>query len=472
MINRKSLMVHIVALALSSVAMSSVAVECPPNCAPYARPAPDKRTFRSEAVDRALAALAARIADPQLRRMFEACYPNTLDTTVRKDGYVITGDIDAMWLRDSGQQMWPYLRFAKEDAKLAELIRSVVRRQFGFMRHDPYANAFYDTARLGEFKNDETVMKPGVHERKWEIDSLCYPLRLAHGYWKATGDTSLFDDSWKRTVRVVLSTFKEQQKKTGQKTSYRFRRKAQNPTDSLSNEGYGPPVNPVGLIASAFRPSDDACTFQFLVPSNFFAVDVLGKAAEILSKVNGDEVLAEECRALASEVSSALKRHAVVKTKDFGEIYAFEVDGYGGALLMDDANAPSLLSLPYLCGVSSKDPVYRNTRRFVLSKANPYYFEGSALSGIGSPHTGLGRAWPLSVVMRALTAETDEEARQCLEALVGSTAGTGFIHESVDVNDASKFTRPWFGWANTLFGELVYDMVESGRIAGRVLKML
>lgn len=465
MINRKSLMVHMVVLAMSSVAMSSVAVECPPNCAPYARPAPDKRTFRSEAVDHALAAMAARIADPRLRRMFEACYPNTLDTTVRNDGYVITGDIDAMWLRDSGQQMWPYLRFAKDDAKLAELIRSVVRRQFGFMRHDPYANAFYDTARLGEFKNDETAMKPGVHERKWEIDSLCYPLRLAHGYWKATGDTSLFDDSWKRTVRVVLSTFKEQQKKTGQKTSYRFRRKAQNPTDSLSNEGFGPPVKPVGLIASAFRPSDDACTFQFLVPSNFFAVDVLGKAAEILSKVNGDEVLAEECRALASEVSSALKRHAVVETKDFGEIYAFEVDGYGGALLMDDANAPSLLSLPYLCGVSSKDPVYRNTRRFVLSKANPYYFEGLALSGIGSPHTGLGRVWPMSVIMRALTAESDVEARQCLEALAGSTAGTGFIHESVDVNDASKFSRPWFGWANTMFGELVYEMVESGRIA-------
>ena len=446
-------------------AKAAGAAECPPGCRPYSRPAAEKRTLRSETVDRAVAAVAAKIGDQRIRKMFEACYPNTLDTTVKGKGYVITGDIDAMWLRDSGQQVWPYLRFAKDDPAVRNLVRDLLVRQFDCLLHDPYANAFYDDEkRESQWKSDKTEMKPGVHERKYELDSLCYPLRLAHGYWKATGDKTPFGDRWLDAVGTVLATMREQQRKGGQRTSYRFERENAKATDTLTNAGWGPEVKPVGLIASAFRPSDDSCTYPFLVPSNFFAADVLEKTAEVLESANGAKRLADECRALAGEVREALRSHAVVKTEKYGEIYAFEVDGRGGALLMDDANAPSLLSLPYLCGVDKDDPVYLNTRRFVLSRDNPFWFEGKALKGIGSPHTEKGRVWPMSIIMRALTAQTSGEAKECLSALANCTAGTGFMHEGVDADDPAKYSRSWFAWANTLFGELVWNMVSRGEI--------
>ena len=429
------------------------------------RPPEEVRTFRSEAVDAKIASVAAKIKNKTVRDMFEACYPNTLDTTVKGDGYVITGDIDAMWLRDSAAQVWPYLRHVGEDAKLKELVRKLILRQFANMRLDPYANAFYaDEEKEGEWKDDMTDMKPGLHERKYEIDSLCYPIRLAHGYWKASGDTTVFSGEWENTLRIVLRTFREQQRKGGQETSYRFQRWTKTPVDTLGNGGRGNPVRPVGLIASAFRPSDDATILPFLVPSNFFAVDVLRKSSEILRATGGDAALAKECDALADEVHDALMKHAVVDTERWGRVYAFEVDGYGGRILMDDANAPSLLSLPYLCGVDRHDPVYVNTRRMILSpEGNPYCFRGKALEGIGSPHTGLGKVWPMSLIMRILTSEDDDEIRAAMKMLVDTTAGTGFMHESVNADDPADFTRSWFAWANTLFGEVVLELVERGK---------
>ena len=435
-------------------------------CQVPGRPPVAERSFRSAAVDAKVEEVAAKIKDPELRKMFVACFPCTLDTTVRGDGFVITGDIDAMWLRDSAAQVWPYLRFANEDAQLKAFIRRLIVRQFEALNRDPYANAFYNTPeKVSEWKSDQTDMKPGLHERKYEIDSLCYPVRLAHGYWKATDDVSIFDATWVSTVKTVLATFREQQRKGGQRTAYKFQRRAENPTDSLGNHGYGAPVKPVGLIASAFRPSDDATTLPFLVPSNFFAVDILRKAAEILESVNKDAALAADCRALADEVAAALEKYAKVETKEWGVVYAFEVDGFGGRLLMDDANAPSLLSLPYLCGVDRQDPVYVNTRRMILSpEGNPYYFKGKALSGIGSPHTGLDQVWPMSVIMQILTDADDAEIAAALKMLVKTTGGTGFMHESVDKDDPSKFSRSWFAWANTLFGEVVLELVESNRL--------
>lgn len=429
------------------------------------RPPEEVRTFRSEAVDAKIASVAAKIKNKTVRDMFEACYPNTLDTTVKGDGYVITGDIDAMWLRDSAAQVWPYLRHVGEDARLKELVRKLILRQFANLRLDPYANAFYaDGKKVGEWKDDMTDMKPGLHERKYEIDSLCYPIRLAYGYWKASGDATVFSGEWENTLRIVLRTFREQQRKGGQETSYRFQRLTKTPVDTLGNSGRGNPVRPVGLIASAFRPSDDATILPFLVPSNFFAVDVLRKSLEILKATGGSAALAKECDALADEVHEALMKHAVVDTEKWGRVYAFEVDGYGGHILMDDANAPSLLSLPYLCGIDRHDPVYMNTRRMILSpEGNPYCFRGKALEGIGSPHTGLGKVWPMSLIMRILTSEDDDEIRAAMKMLVDTTAGTGFMHESVNADDPADFTRSWFAWANTLFGEVVLELVERGK---------
>lgn len=435
------------------------------------RPQPSDRLFTSLAVERKIAEIKAMLTNPKLAWMFENCYPNTLDTTVhyrigddgKPDTFVYTGDIHAMWLRDSGAQVWPYLQLANDDPELKRMIEGVIRRQFKCINIDPYANAFNDGPTGGEWMSDMTEMRPEVHERKWEIDSLCYPIRLAYAYWKATGDSSIFDAEWLQAIANVLATFREQQRKDGT-GSYKFQRKTERALDTLSNNGLGAPVKPCGLIASSFRPSDDATTLQFLVPSNFFAVTSLREAAEILENVNGDNIQAESCRRLANEVEAALRIHAVYDHPVFGQIYAYEVDGFGNHLLMDDANAPSLLSLPYLTDIDASDPIYQNTRRYVWSDSNPYFFKGIAGEGIGGPHVGYGMVWPMSILMKALTSDDDAEITDCLRMLIATDAGTGFIHESFNMDDASDFTRPWFAWQNSLFGELIVKLAEGGKL--------
>jgi meiotically up-regulated gene 157 (Mug157) protein len=305
-------------------------------------------------------------------------------------------------------------------------------------------------------------MRPELHERKWEIDSLCYPVRLAHGYWRATGDASVFDAGWRAAAAATLRTFREQQRKDGP-GPYSFRRTTSVAYDTVPLGGYGNPTRPVGLIHSAFRPSDDACVYPFLVPSNLFAVASLRQLAEISETVTKDAAFALACRALADEVAAALVLHALVPHPRQGTVWAYEVDGFGNALFMDDANVPSLLSLPYLgCG-SAEDPVYVRTRRLVLSDDNPYFFRGRAAEGIGGPHVGLRMIWPLGITMRALTSGSDPEVLSCLRALAATHAGTGFMHEAFDQDDPGRFTRKWFAWANTLFGELVLKVRAERR---------
>lgn len=434
------------------------------------RPAPADRLFVSKAVEDEIARVKSLLTNRQLAWMFENCFPNTIDTTVHfrmldgnPDTFVYTGDIHAMWLRDSGAQVWPYLQLANKDEQLRMMLEGVVRRQLMCINLDPYANAFNDGPVGSYWESDNTDMKPELHERKWEIDSLCYVIRLAYEYWKVTGDDSVFDEMWLKAVNNILTTFIQQQRKDGV-GPYRFTRKTDRSTDTLNNNGLGAPVNPVGLIVSCFRPSDDATTLQFLVPSNLFAVTSLRKAAEILSVVNKDEELAAKCTALADEVENAIKKYAVVDHPEFGKIYAFEVDGFGNALLMDDANVPSLLALPYLGDVDVDDPVYRNTRRFVWSTSNPYFFKGKAAEGIGGPHVGYDMIWPMSIMMKAFTSTDDAEIKQCIETLMTTHNGTGFMHESFHKDNPSNFTRDWFAWQNTLFGELILKLVNDGKL--------
>lgn len=434
------------------------------------RPAPADRLFVSKAVEDEIARVKSLLTNRQLAWMFENCFPNTIDTTVHfrmldgnPDTFVYTGDIHAMWLRDSGAQVWPYLQLANKDEQLRLMLEGVVRRQLMCINFDPYANAFNDGPVGSYWESDNTDMKPELHERKWEIDSLCYVIRLAYEYWKVTGDDSVFDETWLKAVNNILTTFIQQQRKDGV-GPYRFTRKTDRSTDTLNNNGLGAPVNPVGLIVSCFRPSDDATTLQFLVPSNLFAVTSLRKAAEILSVVNKDEELAAKCTALADEVENAIKKYAVVDHPEFGKIYAFEVDGFGNALLMDDANVPSLLALPYLGDVDVDDPVYQNTRRFVWSTSNPYFFKGKAAEGIGGPHVGYDMIWPMSIMMKAFTSTDDAEIKQCIETLMTTHNGTGFMHESFHKDDPSNFTRDWFAWQNTLFGELILKLVNDGKL--------
>lgn len=425
------------------------------------RPPKSKRNFVSKAVEETIGTVKKGIDNPKLAWMFENCFPNTLDTTVQyeeqgglPDTFVITGDIPAMWLRDSTAQVWPYLPLINKDDKLRKLIAGVVRRQTKCVLIDPYANAFNKEATGGHWQSDDTEMKLELHERKWEVDSLCYTIRLAYHYWKTSGDTSVFTSEWQEAMKLVLKTFKEQQRKGGD-GPYKFMRETPIQTDTMPGRGFGNPVVPVGLIASAFRPSDDATTYLFLVPSNFFAVVSLRQVAEIATEVLGDGSLAQECIALADEVEAALKEYAIVEHLGYGNIYPFEVDGFGNKLFMDDANVPSLLALPYLGCVSENDPIYQNTRDFVWSKDNPFFFEGKAASGIGGPHVGMDMVWPMSIIMKALTSENDAEIAACIKTLMDADAETGFMHESFHKDDPKKFSREWFAWANTLFGELI-----------------
>lgn len=436
------------------------------------RPKPGERKFRSVAVEELIREVRAKIGDPRLAALFEDCYPNPLDTTVevgrfegKPDTVVITGDIPAMWLRDASAQVWPYLRLAAKDAALREMLEGVIRRETRCLLIDPYANAFMadlNAPPLSWSVEDKTEMRRGVGERKYELDSLCYPIRLAHGYWKETGDTGPFDAQWKDAMRLVVSTMRVEQRKDGP-GPYRFQRASGHATDTLTHDGLGNPVRAVGLIASAFRPSDDACVYPFLVPSNLFAVRSLRQLAEMSSEVLKDGALAMDASRLADEVERVLPEFAVAK-QGGGSIWAYEVDGLGHQLLMDDANVPSLLGLPYL--ESSPDAaLYELTRAFVWSERNPWFFRGSAGEGIGGPHEGPNMIWPMSQMMYALTAGSGagsgEEIRRMLGMLVASAAGTGFMHESYNRNNVHDFTRPWFAWANSLFGELIVELAKS-----------
>lgn len=433
------------------------------------RPPVKKRLFTSKAVETEILRVKKLLTNQKLAWMFENCFPNTLETTVhyrttdgKPDTFVYTGDIHAMWLRDSGAQVWPYIQLAHKDPELKKMLEGVIRRQFKCINIDPYANAFNDGAKGGDWMSDLTDMKPELHERKWEIDSLCYPLRLAYHYWKTTGDISIFDEEWLQAIENILKTFKEQQRKNGV-GPYRFQRRTERQLDTMNNNGLGNPVNPVGLIVSCFRPSDDATTYQFLIPSNFFAVTSLRKAAEILVTVNKETAMSEECVHLAQEVEDALRRYAVCNHPQYGQIYAFEVDGFGNQYLMDDSNAPSLLSMAYLGDVDVNDPIYQNTRKFVWSKDNPYFFKGTAGEGIGGPHIGYDMIWPMSIMMKAFTSQDDKEIVWCVKTLMNTDADTGFIHESFHKDNPANFTRAWFAWQNTLFGELILKLVNEGK---------
>ena len=417
------------------------------------------------AMEEAIREFKNAVPDSKLGDLFESCFSNTLSTTVsfeetggRADTFVITGDIEAMWLRDSTAQVWCYLGLAAGDEQIRKMLGGVINRQTDCILIDPYANAFNRRASGGQWQSDHTDMVPEVYERKWEVDSLCYPIRLAHGYWRATGDASLFDSRWTQAMRTVVQTFREQQRKHGNHGPYLFQRSAREATDTLPIRGLGNPVVPVGMICSAFRPSDDATIFPFLIPSNLFAVVSLRQLAQILTATGTEPALAAECGELAAQVERAVAAHGIHDHPKYGRIYAYEVDGFGGRVFMDDANVPSLLSLPYLGCCAPDDPVYLATRRFVLSEDNPWFFKGRNGEGVGSPHTGFDRVWAIGVTMRALTSGDDGEILECLRLLEWSTAGTGYMHEGFDLDDPADFSREWFAWANSLFAELLLKL--------------
>lgn len=397
----------------------------------------------------------------RLGKLFETCYTNTLNTTVKEmeDGstYVITGDIPAMWLRDSTAQLRPYLLLAKEDQEIGDLIAGLVKRQFQYINRDPYANAFNEAANGNCWEKDETEQNPWVWERKYEIDSLCYPLQLAWMLWKQTGRTDYLDETFVKGAEKILRVFQTEQNHE-EDSPYHFIRRNTYFTDTLSRDGKGALVKSgIGLTWSGFRPSDDACVYGYLIPSNMFAVVVLRYLEEIAETVLDQKELAEEAEALAVSIQEGIEQYGITRTEAYGEVYAYETDGFGQYNLMDDANVPSLLSMDYIGYQGKNREVAENTRKLILSESNPYYYTGSKAKGIGSPHTPPRYIWHISLAIQGLTAKTREEKRKILELLMNTDGGKGCMHEGFHVDNPSQYTREWFSWANAMFCELVMD---------------
>lgn len=407
--------------------------------------------------------------DATTAHRFEAAYGDTLRRTVQPqpDGtaFVVTGDIPAMWLRDSSAQLAPYLHVAGDHAEVADLLVSVNRRQLDQVARDPYANAFNAGPTGAGHAGDRTEQSPWVWERKYEIDSLCAPLQLAADIRRSTGRTDHLDERYRAAARATIALWRTEQDHEA-RSPYRFERDDCPPSDTLVRDGRGSPTAVTGMSWSGFRPSDDACRYGYLVPGNAFASVVLADVADAADAVLGDPDLAREARSLRADLERGIAEHGVVEVAGHGAIYAYEVDGLGGVLLMDDANVPSLLSLPYLGWCSPEDPLYLATRAFVLSPDNPTYLVGTAARGLGSPHTPPDHIWPIGLALEGLTTSDDAERARLLDTLLATDAGTGSTHESFHKDDPARFTRDWFSWADAMFCELVLD-VAGLRTAAR-----
>jgi meiotically up-regulated gene 157 (Mug157) protein len=420
--------------------------------------------------------------DKQLATMFINCFPNTLDTTVdftkMNDGsfdtFIITGDILAMWLRDSTNQVYPYIPFINKDSHLKNMIEGLINRQIKSVLLDAYANAFNKENDGSPFLNSDETYKLGfldtfvpalttyLHERKFEIDSLCSVIRLSYSYFKIVNNVEIFKKAeWKTAMFSILEILKNQQKgsEEDQPPAYFFKRTTSNPLDTLL-WGVGSPARRTGMCKTPFRPSDDATTLPFNIPVNAMTVVSLKQLSELFNLI-GEKQKAEEAIKLSQEIEQGIKKFGIANHPIYGLIYAYEVDGFGSAYFMDDAGIPSLLSLPYLEFTQKTDVVYQRTRKFILSDYNPYYSNGTEADGIGSPHIGIGHIWPMSIIMRAMTSDDDQEILNCLQLLKKSSANTGFIHESFWKNNVYQYTRPWFAWANSLFGELILSIVKE-----------
>ncbi|CAN8098999.1 unnamed protein product [Discula destructiva] len=509
---------------------------------PLVRPRPECRTYAVPAVDDYIDKMESRITDPDLYRLFQNSFPNTLDTMVKWHGhardaegnetaeelsYIITGDIDAMWLRDSASQLYSYLSFLSphntegddDIGSLNSLWRGLINSHARYIIISPFCHSFQPPLESGippTHNGAFTVNNPRpgydpikVFDCKWELDSLASFLQVSVGYWEQTHDLAFFARyNWIEAVRAAvdaagamrLGTYDDEGRV--QRSAWTFTGWTNRGSETLTNDGLGNPVRSNGMVRTAFRPSDDATIFQLLVPANMMWAKYLEEASVMVEELAEGAVrpIDPEKQAMARELTRTMRdfafgirkgidEDAIVTHREFGDIFAYECDGYGGVNLMDDANVPSLLSMPLFQYAESRfalpdsakrrnySAIYQNTRKFAMSTANPYWAQGPAISAVGGPHLGPGKAWPMSALVAAMTAfdvesgfvdsrgknvQGDESSAALMEFVGGqlgmvlnSTSGWGVVHESVNSWMGTSFTRAWFGWANGLLGELV-----------------
>lgn len=459
------------------------------------RPPKDKRAFISKTVDEYIELTASKITNPQIATIFTNCYPNTLDTTVffneqDEDTFIITGDIEAMWLRDSSFQVYPYLRHCNKDSHLNQMIKCLFRRQMKSILIDPYANAFnkdelkspwYDDLTYNRVNGKkEKAMTLALWERKFELDSLLSPFFIQYHYYLETSDTSFIDDDWFKAVELVIKVIKLEQRGTDEEDSqggeeYSFQRITNEPFESL-HQGRGNPCKTCGLVKCGFRNSDDTCLFSFNIPENAMAASVLYYIAQLIQELidqsNGNlsennniefaMAFEKELIELSNIIKASIYEHAIIIDRKTNEQYfAYEVDGYGNYYFMDDPGYPSLLSLPFLGFVTEDNTIYLNTRKRILSSSNPYYIKGEHGEGLASSHSYRRYIWPLRTLMQGITSTCEAEVKHCLEIIIESAKSTGYMHESYDIDNPEKFTRPWFAWANSFFGVMIEVIVEK-----------
>lgn len=399
----------------------------------------------SEDLAQALDARAARIAPTLGTRAadrFVAMMTDTWTTTMSTDEhgvFVITGDIPAMWLRDSSAQMWPFLELLDVPG-VTDQLAAVVSRQWRCIDLDPWANAFNAGPTGAHFDHHDLDLDPGVWERKYEIDSLAFPVDLAHRLWKLSGSAEHLDQTVQRGCRAIVELWTREQDHS--RSDYRHVRES-DPRDTLGPDGRGTPVAVTGMTWSGFRPSDDACRFGYNIPAQLMAVRALRQIGEFAGVWSDDELTRQAAR-LSGRISEGVEKFGVVDGH-----WAYEVDGLGGRLLADDANMPSLLSLPLTSDVTADDPRYLATRQWVLGPDNPYWYSGPFGSGVGSPHSPEGYVWHIALAVQGLTGGLTE-GRECLARILATDGGTGWAHESFDVTDPTRYTRPWFSWANSM----------------------
>ncbi|KAI1640110.1 hypothetical protein F4809DRAFT_638030 [Biscogniauxia mediterranea] len=470
-----------------------------PLALPFQRPHPKCRTFHSDAIEKVIEDITSRMRSPDLARLFENAFPSTTDTTVKfhtsgstdkkkkmkttpydegkwegPHSFIITGDIIAEWLRDSTNQLSPYQPLAKKDPKIYELILGAINTQSEYVIESPYCNAFQPPpisnlpiSHNGQNDDVHPVYEPSfVFECKYELDSLAHFLALANDFNDHTGSTEFMTPRWYLALETLLNVLEQQSQSTFdpetgryRRNEYTFSRHTNAGTETLNLNGVGNPLNNgTGLIRSAFRPSDDATILGFFIPANAMMAVELKRTAEILKSVNKD-MLAQTVEKWSQTITNGIWEHGIVRHSIFGNVFAYEVDGYGSSIMMDDANYPSLLALPLMGFVDAKDDTYQNTRRMLLSKqSNPYFLTGREFHGIGGPHVGLLNAWPMSLLIQAQTSDDDEEIVDCLKLVLHSSR-LGLVHESVNFANSGNLGS-WFAWANGVFAETILDIAK------------